>query len=264
MFEQPFPTQYPDVNESLLHLSDRVQSVLGPEFIGLYVYGSLAAGDFDPARSDLDTLIVTQNELLPDHLTRLEKMHLDLAASGSPWAAKTESWYVPLAALPRYDRNHSPRPRMNDGRFFSCWQGEDWIIHRYVLRKQGIVVSGPSLQSGIEPVMPDDLRHAVKCILNGWWLPLIAAPDRVARLQNDDLYQAYAVLIMCRALHTFQTGELLSKNAAGRWALPFVPERFRPLIGEAIEWKPGKSFKAYDETVAFINETPRLMGLQQS
>jgi predicted nucleotidyltransferase len=54
-----FPTPYPDVNEVLLTLLDNVRAILGDYFTGMYLYGSLASGDFDPRRSDIDFLVVT-------------------------------------------------------------------------------------------------------------------------------------------------------------------------------------------------------------
>lgn len=45
-------TSYPDVDETLSALLDGVRSVLKSDFIGLYLYGSLATGDFDPETSD--------------------------------------------------------------------------------------------------------------------------------------------------------------------------------------------------------------------
>ena len=45
-------TPYEDVNLILNLLLANVQEVLTNQFIGLYLYGSLATGDFDPKTSD--------------------------------------------------------------------------------------------------------------------------------------------------------------------------------------------------------------------
>jgi predicted nucleotidyltransferase len=39
-----------------------MQAVLRDRFIGLYLGGSLALGDFDPQRSDIDFVAVTVDE----------------------------------------------------------------------------------------------------------------------------------------------------------------------------------------------------------
>jgi hypothetical protein len=85
--------------------------------------------------------------------------------SGLKWAAKLEGAYVPLPALRRYDPNVAPCPTINEGRFYLDRPGSDWIIQRYILREYGAVICGPSLQSAIDPVTPDDLRRAVAGVL---------------------------------------------------------------------------------------------------
>jgi predicted nucleotidyltransferase len=56
-------TPNPSVNAILEVLLSGVKEVLGTRFSGLYLYGSLAGGDFDPERSDIDFLVVTDGEL---------------------------------------------------------------------------------------------------------------------------------------------------------------------------------------------------------
>lgn len=69
------PTPYPEANAVLQALLAGVQSVLGERLVGLYVHGSLAGGDFDPQRSDVDFLVVTTDELPGQVLAALEAMH---------------------------------------------------------------------------------------------------------------------------------------------------------------------------------------------
>jgi hypothetical protein len=59
------PTPYPDVNAVLHVLLSDVQTVLGNHFIGMYLSGSPASGDFAPQRSDIDFVVVTADDL-PD------------------------------------------------------------------------------------------------------------------------------------------------------------------------------------------------------
>ncbi len=47
------PTPYADVNAVLNELLTAVNSVLSEHFVGLYLYGSLASGDFNPETSDI-------------------------------------------------------------------------------------------------------------------------------------------------------------------------------------------------------------------
>ena len=51
------PTPYPEANRVLSALWAGAQGILGDELVGVYLYGSLASGEFDPRTSDVDLLV---------------------------------------------------------------------------------------------------------------------------------------------------------------------------------------------------------------
>jgi len=57
------PTPFSDVNAFLQQFLSHVRAILGSDFVGLYLYGSLALGDFDPASSDVDAVVATATPL---------------------------------------------------------------------------------------------------------------------------------------------------------------------------------------------------------
>ncbi len=109
------PTPYPDVNALLHELLSSVQTILGNHFVGMYLYGSLAIGDFAPHKSDIDFVVVTANELPDEMLPALEAMHARTAASGSMWATELEGSYIPQHALRRCDPTHALHPHIDTG-----------------------------------------------------------------------------------------------------------------------------------------------------
>lgn len=244
-------TPYPDVNAVLHVLLSDVQTILASQFIGLYLYGSLATGDFDPHRSDIDFVVVTASELANDMVSALEAMHARMMASGSKWARKLEGTYIPQRALRRYDPNAAPCPCVNEGKFYVARHESDWIIQRYILREHGVTVVGPALHPLIDPVQPEDLRRAVRGFLREWWSPMLHDP---ARLRSSE-YQAYAVLTMCRALYTLQHGDVVSKPVAARWAQQALGGWQAALIEWALAWQPEASLDKFSETLDLIRYT---------
>src|SRR5437870_650926 len=94
-------TPYPDVNDVLREVLVQAQAILGSCFVGMYLSGSLALGDFNPHSSDIDLVIVTDGMLSDDLFAALRDMHARFAAGGSPWAARLEVVYIPKPALHR-------------------------------------------------------------------------------------------------------------------------------------------------------------------
>ena len=189
-----------------------VRAALGKQFVGLYLHGSLANGDFAPGRSDIDFLVVTERELTPDEIQRVKAMHRQLTHSGLPWADVLEGGYISRSEMRRYNATTAFHPSLRvDGSFDVDGYGSDWIIQRYLIRKSGIVIAGPDPKTLIDEVTPDHLREAQLGILREWWLPQLTDSHRI---EHDD-YQAYAVLTMCRALYTVTHGDVADKAGGG-------------------------------------------------
>lgn len=235
----------------LARLLAEARAILGDVLVGLYLYGSLAAGDFDPGSSDIDFVVVTAGELPDVMIQALEAMHARLAAGGLPWAKKLEGSYIPIQQLPRYDPAYQRFPSVNEGRFFVSGHGSDWVIQRYTLRGHPVVLAGPSLRDLIDPIWPNDIRRAVLGILDEWWTLLAADPERLSR---DD-YQAFAILSMCRALYALEHGAVVSKPVAARWARATLGARWDALIARAMAWRYGGRMDSLEPTREFIRYT---------
>jgi hypothetical protein len=227
----PAPTPYPEVNAILHELLGRVRAILGPRFLGMYLYGSLTLGDFSPLTSDVDFVVVTDAGLPPDLVAALHAMHADLAATWVPWGAELEGSYIPLPSLGRHDPTQAPYPRIERGEELRVHKYDSGnIIQRYLLREHGIPLAGPPIQAWIDPVHPDDLRRDVAAIAREWLVPM---RDDPLPLRHRG-YQAYIVLTICRMLYTLQFGTIVSKPTAARWAREALGPRWAPLIDRAL------------------------------
>lgn len=250
-------TPYPDVNDVLLDMLMQVRGILGARFVGMYVDGSLALGDFDPASSDID-YVATTNGVLPDELfAALHEMHARFDRSGSTWATEVEAMYIPHDALRR-------APIALDS--FRIERGEalvketldsSWLIHWHILREHSIVVAGPDPRPIIPAIAPDDLRRVVSGLAAPWmdWL----SQDSGALRRRGT--QIYVVRTLCRMLYTLDKGVVVSKPAALLWAAQNLDWRWAPLIKRAATWSKDPVAQVapaeveIDETLAFAAYT---------
>ncbi len=232
----PSPTPYPDVNAVLQLLVEQVRAILGADLVGLYLYGSLSSGDFDPVSSDIDFVVVTRRALSGDTLVALRAMHARIAASGLPWATKLEGSYIPRTALRRHDPANAHHPSIGvDWDFGIGLHGSDWVIQRHIIREQGVVVCGPPPQMLIDPVTPDALRGSVIDLVLDFWAAQVQGPEPEWLRPRD--YQAFAILTMCRALYAVERGEIASKPVAAAWASAALDRRWSSLIERALAWR---------------------------
>lgn len=245
------PTPYPAVNDALALLLREARAILGAEFVGLYLYGSLSLGDFTPGSSDVDFLIVTREALPPATLAALAALHARLAVGNLPYARKLEGWYFPRAALRRDDPAARVPTIGADWPFGLGEPGPVWIIERWIVRERGITVIDPSPATLIDPVPPEALRGAVRALLRDFWARQLDGPDW---LRTRD-YQAFAILTMCRALHTLATGTVVSKPAAAAWATAHLEPRWSPLIARALSWRHDARPDDMAEMLSFVHWT---------
>jgi Domain of unknown function (DUF4111)/Nucleotidyltransferase domain len=244
------PTAYPDLNAVLQELLSGTRSILGAHFVGMYLDGSLAIGDFDPDTSDIDFVVVTEADVSSDTFEILKTMHQRIADRPSKWGRELEGSYISRRAL-RHDRRPAAHPYVDRGSVLAMVQPETgyWTIHRHVLHDHGVALAGPLPRTLIDPVASDDLREAVRGILREWWTPMLTEGP----LLQNGFYRGYAVLTMCRMLYTLRHGTIVTKPVAARWVQDSFT-RWTPLIERALAWSRDIP-PDLTETLALIQHT---------
>lgn len=244
------PTPYPDVNQVLNLLHDHAKEILRGDFVGMYLYGSLSSGDFNPQTSDIDFLVVTAGILPDEKIAALQAMHEQVWASKLKYASRLEGSYVPKDLIRRHDPLGAPCPTVNEGKFYVDRRGSDWIIQRHVVRELGVVLEGPDPKTLIDPVTPEDIRSAVYGILQEWWFPMLDDPSWLRKRGSN--YHGYAVITMCRALHALEHGTVVSKPAAVQWAREVLGTQWHALIEKAVASQSGVDSDFLEETLEFL------------
>src|SRR5687768_8633295 len=112
------PTPYTDVNEILGLLLVNVKEILQDQFVGMYLYGSLSSGDFNPETSDIDFLVVTTDTLSEETITALKAIHNRSWATSLNRTGQLEGAYVPKGLIHRHNSNGILCPMINEGKFF--------------------------------------------------------------------------------------------------------------------------------------------------
>ena len=250
------PTPYSELNAVLSYLLKGATSVLKENFVGAYLQGSFAIGDYS-AYSDCDFVIVTRRDLSVDELQALQRLHEEIhELPCAYWRTGLEGSYAPAAILRRWStspRDPPGEPRPDDwadpgllgspARAYPFWyldhgsktlvrsEHDNTQVVRWTLREKGIVLAGPDPQDLIDPVSAADLRTEVRqamdiFLVTGLWMPMVA-------------WQAFWVGLFCRTLHTLETGEVTSKKVAMTWAQETLAPAWRGLIARAQTLRKG-------------------------
>jgi len=250
------PTPYPYINSVLKLLLNNVQSVLGNYFIGLYLHGSLALGDFDPGHSDIDFCVVTTRELPLKLIADLEAAHGRINESGLAWVDKLEGSYLSKKTLWRYDPEEIPHPHVYNKKFSVTRDDRDWVINRHILRECGVAVAGPPIKPFIAPVGPEELREAIVLGLREDWTPKLEDREWLVPPSR----QPYVVLTCCRVLYTMKYGTITSKPVSARWALQTLDKEWVDVIEAAMAWHYGEPHGDIEKSLEFMRYTMEQIG----
>jgi hypothetical protein len=252
------PTPYADLNAVLDQLVEGAKSLLADNFVGAYLQGSFALGDFDE-HSDVDFIIAVHEDIPPEQVQALQALHDRLHALESPWAPRLEGSYAPRAILRRWStspRDPPGEPRPDDWAdpgtsglaprvypFLFLGNGERVLVRsehdntqvvRWILREKGVALAGPPARSLVDPVAPEALREEVRTLLDR--IDLMDEPGIATQMST----QCFMAVLAGRALYALATGRIGSKKAAVAFARQRLEPRFADLIERGWREREGR------------------------
>ena len=117
--------------------------VLGPNAMGIYLYGSAVSGGFDPGVSDLDLVVVTDAEVGSIDLAGLERMHTDFVGRHPEWDDRIEVVYIGQATLRSFRTSPGSLAVISPGESFHVTGPVvDWDQNWYQVREYGVALFG--------------------------------------------------------------------------------------------------------------------------
>jgi predicted nucleotidyltransferase len=208
---------------------DAVADVLGPDVLGVYLYGSAVAGGLQH-RSDLDVLVVVDREPDPDVRAALVSALLPV---GRRAGRRAEDRSVELTVVVRSDLvpwRYPPRQAFQYGE----WERAEYLagyvpaprpepdlaVLLSIAVPHGVALAGPPIGALLAPVPAADLRRAMVDLI----------PRLDGELETDT---ANVILTMARVWATLETGEILPKDEAASWALDRAPSTARTVLVRA-------------------------------
>lgn len=260
-------TPYPELDHVLTDLAVKLRDALGNIFVGMYLQGSLAIGDFD-LTSDVDFIVVTNNDLSDAEVQDVQKVHTLTYNQNNRWVKRLEYSFIPKRVL-----NELSSPYAN-GRRNNITERELWyfdnghstiarsdhcntLVTRWTVREKGISVSGPDPISLIDPISADELRKEIRDTLVGWGEELLQNPEPY----RNRFYQSYLVLNYARMLHDLHEGKVGSKLVGITWAKLNLDPQWTELIDfcwmerqdTSISVKQPSTSEVFEKSLQFVS-----------
>jgi hypothetical protein len=241
----------PGVRTTVARYLRTADRLLDAPVVGLYVVGSAALGGWRPGRSDIDAVAVLGDGNGEPSLARLRMVHVATAArTGLPAVARGHLTFPGTCNVVYVRAGDLTRPvteivpvASHTGHRFRARAGFDvnpvtWMV----LAGRGIAIRGPEPATlGLDP-QPELLRAWNLANLDTYWRRWA---DRVtgrgapaARLRSR--WQAAWGALGAPRLHcTIATGEVITKEQAGDYALATFADEWHPIVHEALAYRQG-------------------------
>jgi hypothetical protein len=243
----------PHVTDLLNDILLQMQMILGNKLVGLYLFGSLVTGDFDPVSSDVDLLAALASDLDEIEFNGLKRMHADLALKYPAWEGRIEIAYASLHALKTFKTQSYQLGIISPGEPFHIVDADKgWLMNWYTTREKGKPLFGPPVQTIIDSISNDEYVRAVRNSIAAW-----RTYDLYSETVSHRSAQAYAILTMCRGFYTHRHGESVSKRQVAEWAQKELPE-WAALIQNALVWRKQWRDEGIDHA-ATLDETRRFV-----
>jgi hypothetical protein len=243
----------PIIASLLDELQAGIASVMGDEFVGLYLFGSLVYGDFTDGVSDVDLLAVSRNIATDADIDQLREMHHRFAERHPAWEGRIEVAYQSLHGLKTFQTKRSPMGIISPGEPIHLIEaGDDWLINWYFVLDHGVTIAGPPPETIIAPISQSQFVESARAQAR-WWGQRI-------RSVKDQRGESYAILTASRALYTHRTGEHVSKLKSARWVQATYPEwtdLLEMALKRRVAWEADNPVDTFDETVRFIEMVNR-------
>ncbi|MDP4090973.1 MAG: DUF4111 domain-containing protein [Bacillota bacterium] len=205
--------------------------IFGSNLVGIYLHGSMAMGCFNPMKSDIDILVVVENEI-----TDLQKkmfMDVIVALNDNAPAKGIEMSVVrskycrdfiyPTPFDLHFSNMHLAWYKSNPTEYIEKMKGidHDLAAHFVITKNRGIVLYGKTISDVFGEISSEAYLDSIK-------KDIIEAEEEV----KDN--SIYIILNLCRVLAYVLERLVLSKKEGGEWGIRNIDDKYQGLIKEAL------------------------------
>jgi streptomycin 3"-adenylyltransferase len=226
---------------------NKSQDILKENLKGIYLHGSSVMGCFNPEKSDID-LIVVVNDNMSD---AIKKAYMDMVVNLNSYAPAKgiemsivrnevcNPFIYPTPFELHFSAMHLKWYRDNPEDYIRKMNGtdKDLAAHFTIIRKRGKCLYGLPIEDAFAEVPKTDYMDSI-------WNDIEEAPEEIT--ENT----MYLTLNMARVLAFAKDGLVLSKKEGGEWGLKNVPEEYHNLIEDALSEYGSSIIPQYDKELS--------------
>lgn len=199
------------VDTAIKTMVSRIADILADNSPSIFIYGSYVLEDFKPGWSDIDILVLTQKQISTEQAEELVCLRQNMSAEepNQPFYRYFEGGMLTLEAFIHHIPDRvvywgTSGQRITDSYHFdACCMSE--------LLDCGLLLYGEDVRGKLTRPSYDDLKSNIRFHYE--------AIRKYAQKTDRNIYSYGWILDIGRCIYTLRTGKIISKTAAGEWAL---------------------------------------------
>ena len=236
------------------------KEIIGEQLTGIYLHGSLAMGCFNPDKSDIDLIIVIEQNISDEQkmkfMEQVVALNQQAPAKGLEMSIVLRKYCNPFVYPTPFELHFSSAHLQwfSDApqNYVQNMKGDDKDLaaHFTIIRHYGVTLYGEKIDNVFAEVPRKDYVDSI-------WEDVCDAKEEI--LEEP----IYITLNLCRVLAFCRDGLCLSKQEGAKWAMEHLSAEYTPIISDAltcyqtdqamaIEKERGKAFVG--EMLAAIKE----------
>lgn len=208
---------------------------------GLYLYGSIALGDYSLSLSDIDFIAITRERLNADEIRQMAIIHAEVRRFAPK--PNMNGIYLTWEDMGKLPHEIASFPYYCDGKMNRAGYFELNRVTWYEMKHHGIAIVGPPISELDIPLDMNLFMSDMHENLNTYWANWIQRSTPLLSIHSYLLLNraqvAWGVLGVTRQWYTFRERAIMSKAGAGEYALSIVPERWHKILQESINERRG-------------------------
>ncbi len=203
---------------------------------GLYLTGSIPLRDYHPDKSDIDFLILCKE--LPDKEFRIQLSDIHRTIERKFNRSNLSGAYLTATSLDVHNFYSTQTLSYHDRRLhLSNFDMAPILL--YELKTIGITFLGIPAQDLPIIVHINDVNRFLFDNINSYWKRWTSNHSTLFKQKLILLLiprlTEWVILGVARQLYTLRTGEIASKTSAGRYCLEHLPQKYHPILQQAIK-----------------------------
>lgn len=226
--------------ESLLeNFVRQSKNILGDNLTGIYLHGSAVMGCFNSKKSDIDLLVVVNDDISDEikrqYMDMVVELNREAPEKGIELSIVKEAVCKPFVYPTPFELHfsiaHLNWHQSNPADYVERMKGtdKDLAAHFTVIYHRGKTLYGKEIKSVFSKVSRRDYMDSI-------WSDIEDAKEEI--VTNT----MYITLNLCRVLAYKREGLILSKQEGGEWAMNALPfSEYQKIISDALkEYKTGE------------------------